>query len=67
MRYLLAVLVPPLAMALCGKMFQAVVCLILMLTLIGWPVASIWALFVVNSYLDDQRAERLVRAMKERT
>jgi uncharacterized membrane protein YqaE (UPF0057 family) len=64
LRYLLALLLPPVGMLLCGKIFQAILCVILMCTLIGWPVASIWALFVVHSHLEDKRAERIVRAVR---
>ena len=41
MRYVLAILLPPLAMFLSGRVFQGLLCLVLMLTLIGWPIASI--------------------------
>ncbi len=51
-------------MLLCGKIFQAIFCVLLMITLIGWPVASIWALFVVHSHLADKRMDRLVRAVR---
>ncbi len=62
MRFLLAILLPPLAMLLCGKVIQAIICLILMCTLVGWPVAAIWALFVVKDYKDDRRLDELLRA-----
>ena len=42
MRYLLAILLPPVAMLTVGKLFQALLCLILMVTVIGWPVAALW-------------------------
>jgi len=63
-RYLLALLLPPIGMLLCGKVFQAILCVLLMVTVIGWPVASIWALFVVHSHLADKRMDRLVRALR---
>ena len=65
MRYLLALLLPPVAMLTVGKPFQAILCLILMLTLIAWPIAAIWALFVVHSSLADARNNRLVAEMRE--
>ncbi len=65
MRYLLALLLPPVGMLLCGKIFQAIFCVLLMITLIGWPVASIWALFVVHSHLADKRMDRLVCAVRD--
>ena len=66
MRYLLAIVFPPLAMLFCGKIFQAILALILQITLIGWLPASIWALFVVNSHLADVRNKKLIEAI-ERT
>jgi uncharacterized membrane protein YqaE (UPF0057 family) len=63
-RYVIAILLPPLGLLLCGKMFQALLCLLLMLTLIGWPVASIWAVLVVADYHAEQRAHRLARELK---
>ncbi len=58
MRYLLAIVLPPVAMVTVGKPFQAILCLVLMFTLIGWPLAAIWALFVVNSAFADTRAKK---------
>lgn len=60
MRYLLAIILPPVAMFTVGKPFQAILCLLLMLTMIGWPIAAIWALFVVNSAFADTRAKKLM-------
>lgn len=66
MRYLIAILVPPLGMLFCGKFFQAILCLILMLTILGWPIAAVWAVLVVNAHLEDVRTDRLIRAMRPR-
>ncbi len=65
MRYLLALLLPPVAMLTVGKPFQAILCLILMLTVIAWPIAAIWAIFVVHSSLADARNKRLVAEMRK--
>lgn len=64
MRYLLAMLLPPLAMLLCGKFVQATVCLVLCLTVLGWLPAAIWSLFVVSSHKADVRAARIIRAIQ---
>lgn len=48
MLYVLAILLPFLAMMLAGHMMQGVICLILQITVIGWPIAAIWALLVVH-------------------
>jgi uncharacterized membrane protein YqaE (UPF0057 family) len=66
MRYLLAILIPPLGMLSVGKPIHAVLCIVLMVTLIGWPIASIWALFVVNGAFADGRAKRIEKAAKSR-
>ena len=63
MRYLLAILLPPVAVLLCGKPFQFV--LNLLLTLCFWVPGAVHALFVVHSHLADKRTERLERAIRE--
>src|SRR5262249_16526883 len=47
-RYLIAILLPPLGLFLCGYWLQAALCLLLMCTGLGWPIASIWAVLVVH-------------------
>ena len=64
MRYLIAILLPPLAVLLCGKPLQALVNIVLCLFL--WIPGVLHALFVVNSHLDDKRADRIVRAIHQR-
>jgi uncharacterized membrane protein YqaE (UPF0057 family) len=61
MRYLFAIILPPLAVLLCGKPIQAVLNCILCLFL--WVPGVVHALFVVNSHLADKRTDRLIRAM----
>ena len=65
MRYLLAILLPPIGMLSVGKVFQALLCLILMFTVLGWPFASIWAVLTVHSAFADRRADRIIRAQHE--
>jgi uncharacterized membrane protein YqaE (UPF0057 family) len=60
-RYVLAILLPPLAILLCGKPFQAIVNI--PLCLLFWIPGMLHALFVVNSYLADQRVKELARAL----
>ncbi len=64
MRYLIAILLPPLAVLLCGKPLQALLNIVLCLFL--WIPGVLHALFVVNSHLDDKRADRIVRAIQQR-
>jgi uncharacterized membrane protein YqaE (UPF0057 family) len=65
MLYLLAVVVPPLAVLLCGKPFQAVLNLILVVATFGVG-AIIHAVFVVHNHYEDQRAERMIKALQNR-
>ena len=58
MKYVLAVLLPPLGLLSVGRGGQALVCLVLMLTVIGWPLAAVWALLVVNSAETERRVRR---------
>lgn len=63
MRYLLAIILPPVAVLLCGKPLTAL--LNLVLTLLLWLPGVIHALFVVNSYYADERNKKLLRAMEK--
>jgi uncharacterized membrane protein YqaE (UPF0057 family) len=62
--YLIAILIPPLAALACGKPFQALLCLVLTFTLIGWIPAVIWACLVVSAHNADRRNRELVRVLQ---
>jgi uncharacterized membrane protein YqaE (UPF0057 family) len=62
MLYLLAILLPPLAVLFCGKPFQAL--LNLVLTILGWIPGVIHACLVASSHQTDQRNQRLLDAMR---
>ncbi|MGH2588163.1 MAG: YqaE/Pmp3 family membrane protein [Dehalococcoidia bacterium] len=64
MLYLVAILLPPLAVLLAGKPFQALINL--PLTLLFWIPGMIHALFVVNNFYADQRTDRVIRSMRDR-
>jgi uncharacterized membrane protein YqaE (UPF0057 family) len=61
MRYLLALILPPLAVLLCGKPVQAL--LNIVLTLCLFIPGVIHALFVVSSHLADRRNRELIAAL----
>ena len=63
MRYFLAIILPPLAVLLCGKPFQFV--LNIFLTLLFWIPGVIHAILVVNSHLADKRTQRIVEAVQK--
>lgn len=61
--YLLAILLPPVAVLLCGKPIQAI--LNLLLTLCFWIPGVIHAIMVVKDRKDDKRMERQTRILAE--
>ena len=63
MLYLVAIILPPLAVLLVGKPFQAIINLIL--TLLFYVPGLIHALLVVNNHYADKRTERIVREMRQ--
>lgn len=63
MRYLLAILLPPVAVFLCGKPIQGIISIFL--TLAFWIPGVIHALFVVHSHLADKRTAQIVDAIKD--
>jgi uncharacterized membrane protein YqaE (UPF0057 family) len=54
-KYLIAIVLPPLGMLLVGRVLLAVICLVLQVTILGWPLAAIWAVLVVNNAEHDKR------------
>jgi len=60
-RYVIAIFLPPLAVFLCAKPFQAL--LNILLTLCFWVPGVIHALFVVHNHLADKRTDRIVKAI----
>jgi uncharacterized membrane protein YqaE (UPF0057 family) len=66
MKYVLAILLPPLGLLSVGRSGQALVCLVLMLTIIGWPLAAVWALLVVNSAETERRVRRALEDDRRR-
>jgi len=62
MRYVFAVLLPPIAILLCGKPFNAI--LNLLLTLLFWIPGVIHAILVVNGYYADKRTQKVVDAIE---
>jgi uncharacterized membrane protein YqaE (UPF0057 family) len=60
--YLVAIILPPVPMLQQGKMGSALITFLLCLSLVGWPVASIWALTATRgSHVEDKRVDRMSR------
>lgn len=60
MKYVLAVLLPPVGLLAVDKPGQALLNLILWVTVIGWPLAALWALFVVHGEETESRVRRIL-------
>ena len=58
MSYILAILLPPLACFLNGKILTGLLLLVLMLTIVGWIPAAVIAVLVVN----DAKADRRIKS-----
>lgn len=66
MIYLLAILLPFLALLIRGHIWQAIFCFILHLTLIGWVPAAIWAVLVIQRDDNDRRHKEVISALRYR-
>ncbi len=64
MRYFLAIILPPLAVFLCGKPFQAL--LNIFLTILGWIPGIVHALFVVHNHLAEKRNQAVIDAIEKK-
>ncbi len=60
--YLLAILLPPVAVLICGKPIQAFINLILCLLL--YNPGMVHAIMVVNEYKADRRAEKMGKELQ---
>jgi len=61
MKFLLAIILPPLAVLLCGKPIQFL--LNILLTLFFWIPGSIHAVLIVQEHNANKRHEKLMRAV----
>ncbi len=55
MRLIIALLLPWLLFFTVGRPIAGVVCLILQITLVGWVVAAIWAVYALSQYNTDKK------------
>lgn len=54
MRLILALLIPPFVFFTIRRPLQGIFCLILWLTLIGWPIAALWAVYALSQYRNEE-------------
>ncbi|MFT3911359.1 MAG: YqaE/Pmp3 family membrane protein [Ferruginibacter sp.] len=63
---LIAIFFPFLSFFLRGRIFTAIICFILQITLIGWIPAAVWAVISLQNDRADRRNDKLIRAMKNK-
>ena len=61
MRLLLAIFLPFVSFFTIGRPITGIVCLILQITLIGWPVAALWAVYSVGQFNTDRKIQEALR------
>ncbi len=61
MRLLIAIFLPPLVFFTISRPIQGLMCLLLWATLIGWPIAAIWAVYALSQYRNDELRRELSR------
>lgn len=58
MRLILALILPFAVFFTIRRPFQAIFCLILQLTIIGWIPATIWAVYALSQYKVERKIEK---------
>ncbi|HHW4680927.1 MAG TPA: YqaE/Pmp3 family membrane protein, partial [Xylella taiwanensis] len=57
---LIALLLPWLLFFTIGRPLAGVCCLILQITLIGWGIAALWAVYALSQYQTDQKIQSIL-------
>ncbi|MGB0833214.1 MAG: YqaE/Pmp3 family membrane protein [Psychrobium sp.] len=60
-RLILALLIPWLQFFTIGKPISGIICLILQITLIGWPIAAIWSVYALSQYNTDKKIKQAMK------
>lgn len=63
---LIAIFFPCVSFLLRGKIFTAIICLILQITLIGWIPAAIWAVISLQNFRADKRNNKLIKSLRSK-
>jgi len=66
MIYILAILLPFLAVLLSGRIFAGILLLLLQLSVFGWIPAIVIALFIVNSSENKKLSKNMIKAIKDK-
>lgn len=63
---LIAIFFPCVSFLLRGRIFTAIICLILQITLIGWIPAAIWAVISLQNSRADKRNNKLIKSLRSK-
>lgn len=63
---LIAIFFPCVSFLLRGKIFTAIICLVLQITLIGWIPAAIWAVISLQNSRADRRNNKLIKSLRSK-
>lgn len=61
MRLFLALILPPLVFFTINRPIQGIFCAFLWMTIIGWPVAAIWAVYSLSQYRNEETMQDRMR------
>ncbi|GDX98430.1 proteolipid membrane potential modulator [Phycisphaerae bacterium] len=64
MRYLLAIVLPPVAVFSTGRILQGLINIVL--TILGWVPGVVHAALIVNDFKNEERTNRVIDAMRVR-
>jgi hypothetical protein len=64
---LIAIVLPCLYFLMTGRLIRAIIALLLMCTVLGWPIASLWAIAVRNDAVAKNSVKAITRAMEQKT
>lgn len=59
MRLILAIFLPFSVFFTIGKPFTGFMCLMLQITIIGWPVAALWAVYALSQYKTEEKLKQI--------
>jgi uncharacterized membrane protein YqaE (UPF0057 family) len=66
MRLLVAIFLPPIVFFTIRRPFQGIFCMLLWMTVIGWPVAAIWAVYALSQYRNEELYRDYSRGFSQR-
>jgi hypothetical protein len=63
MRLILAIVLPWLQFFTIKKPASGIICFLLQLTIIGWPIAAIWSTYALSQFKTDKKIKSILSGM----